>query len=355
MSRLLIIIKNYIKLMLRSKTMLIITLLGTLLVVAALSSTFKSLLNQAEKDKTFTVGYSMEDDSSYAFVEDYLIEGFEEEGITLTKYNNDSPEELIRDGKVEVFIDFSKDSYSLTGDKQKQIDTRIVQYVLYNVDKAMKGETGKVNIGTAGTLETIETADSTLYYGIVEAIYFLSMCSIFLTLIYINERKGNIGMRFKVSSASGAHAYLGKLISCSVVSWTTQVLLITGLLVMLFDIRLGKPLISISLLTLATVSFCAFGMLFFIIFRNPAASIGLLFSVVWGLGMIGGTFETYMYSSYPESVKRISPFYYLNRSLVELATNGKSDYLIPAFLFMSIILVISVVLGILITSKKKEV
>ncbi|MBQ4270739.1 MAG: ABC transporter permease [Clostridiales bacterium] len=354
MSRLFYIAKNYLKLILRSKAMIIITVLGTIMVVAALSSTFRTILNEAEKDTDFTIGYHMEEGSRYSIAEDLLVDGFEEEGLTVIKYKDEDPEELIKNGDVVVFIDFGKDSYSLTGDKQKQIDTRIIQYVLYNVDSAMNGEFGTVKVEPE-ELETVETPSAEDYYGIVQTVYFISLCAVFLTPIFINERKGNIAMRFKVSSATGTHSYLGKITSCVLVSWAAQTVLATGALVLLLGVHIGVPPVSIALLMLATAAFCAFGTLFFIIFKNPAVSIGLLFGILWFAGLVGGTFETYMYSSFSESIKRLSPYYFLNRSLVELTTSGSSEYLLPCIAEMVIILAVSMALGILITNKKKEV
>lgn len=354
MSRLFYIAKNYLKLIMRSKAMVIITVLGTIMVVAALSSTFRTILNEAEKDTEFTIGYHMADDSIYAFAESQLVDGFEDEGLTLIKYKDEDPEELIKNGDIEVFIDFEKDSYSLTGDKQNQIDTRVIQYALYNVDSMMNGEFQSIEVGSE-ELETVKTPTAEDYYGIVQTVYFISLCAVFLTPIFINERKGNIISRFKISSASGAHSYLGKLTSCVLVSWIAQTFIATGALVMFLGVHIGVPLVSIPLLMLATAAFCAFGILFFIIFKNPAASIGLLFGILWFAGLVGGTFETYMYSSFSEKIKEMSPYYFLNRTLVELSTTGASDYLLPCVAEMAVILVVSVLLGILITNKKKEV
>ncbi|MBO4243078.1 MAG: ABC transporter permease [Clostridiales bacterium] len=354
MSRLFYIAKNYLKLIMRSKAMIIITVLGTIMVVAALSSTFRTILNEAEKDTDFAIGYHMEDDSIYSIAETQLADGFETEGLTVIKYIDEDPEELIKNGDVEVFIDFEKDSYSITGDKQKQIDTRVIQYVLYNVDSMMNGEFQSVKVDPE-ELATVETPTAEDYYGIVQTVYFISLCAVFLTPIFINERKGNIVSRFKISSASGTHSYLGKLTSCVLVSWIAQTFLATGALVILLGVHIGVPLVSIPVLMLATAAFCAFGMLFFIIFKNPAASIGLLFGILWFAGLVGGTFETYMYSSFSERAKEMSPYYFLNRSLVELSTQGSSDYILPCVAEMTVILIVSALLGILITNKKKEV
>ena len=123
----------------------------------------------------------------------------------------------------------------------------------------------------------------------------------------------------------------------------------------LFDIKLDHPVLSVAIMMFTTLAFIAFGMLFFIIFRNTAASIGLLFVVIWFWGYVGGCFETYMLSSVSQTVKQMSPLYFVNRTLVELSVNGSSDYLMPCITVLTLMTVISIGLGMFITAKKKEV
>ena len=354
MSRIFTLTKNYLKLIFRAKSVIIITIVGALVVIAALTNVFHTLLDQAETGEDFTIGYEMSEDSKYSYAEEYIKEGFEDEGLTVVKYDNADPEKLIRDGSIDVFIDFGEDSYSIMGRSNAEIDARIVQYVLYNVDHIMSGDTASVSVNT-GSIEAAEQADADTYYCIVQTMYFASLCSVFLCLIYITERRQNIGIRFRSSTASGVHTYLGKLIACVLTTWLSMVLITGGLVMFLFDLKLGHPVLSVAIMLFTTVAFIAFGMLFFIIFRNTAASIGLLFVVIWFWGYVGGCFETYMLSSVSQTVKQMSPLYYVNRTLVELSVNGSSDYLKPCITVLTLMTVISVGLGMFITAKKKEV
>lgn len=356
MSRLFILTKNYLKLITRSKMMLIIIVLGTIMVIAALSSSFKTLLSSAGKDETFDIGYYMSEDSRFVPLEKSITDSLASQGIRAEEYDTEDPDDLIKKGDVEVFIIFEKDSYRIIGDKQKQIDLRIVQFTLYNVDRMQGGVASdeSVNIKN-GTLESYKMPEADEYYSIVQMVYFLSLGSVVLTQIYMTERKHNISMRFKTSSASGVQIYLGKYLSSVIVSCSLQVFLMTGLVTLLFDVHLGKPVESIGILMLASLAFCALGMLFFTIFGNVAVSIALMFVILWLCGLLGGTFETYMYSSYPEKLKELSPIYYVNRSLVELITMGESDYLLPTVAVMVLVMAISIPAGILITSRKREV
>ena len=354
MSRIFTLTKNYLKLIFRAKSVIIITIVGALVVIAALTNVFHTLLDQAETGEDFTIGYEMSEDSKYSYAEEYIKEGFEDEGLTVVKYDNADPEKLIRDGSIDVFIDFGEDSYSIMGRSNAEIDARIVQYVLYNVDHIMNGDTASISVNT-GSIEAAEQADADTYYCIVQTMYFASLCSVFLCLIYITERRQNIGIRFRSSTASGVHTYLGKLIACALTTWLSMVLITGGLVLFLFDIKLGHPVLSVAIMLFTTLAFIAFGMLFFIIFRNTAASIGLLFVVIWFWGYVGGCFETYMLSSVSQTVKQLSPLYYVNRTLVELSVNGSSDYLKPCLTVLTFMTVVSIGLGMFITAKKKEV
>lgn len=354
MSRIFTLTKNYLKLIFRAKSVIIITIVGALVVIAALTNVFHTLLDQAETGEDFTIGYEMSEDSKYSYAEEYIKEGFEDEGLTVVKYDNADPEKLIRDGSIDVFIDFGEDSYSIMGRSNAEIDARIVQYVLYNVDHIMNGDTASISVNT-GSIEAAEQADADTYYCIVQTMYFASLCSVFLCLIYITERRQNIGIRFRSSTASGVHTYLGKLIACALTTWLSMVLITGGLVLFLFDIKLGHPVLSVAIMLFTTLAFIAFGMLFFIIFRNTAASIGLLFVVIWFWGYVGGCFETYMLSSVSQTVKQLSPLYYVNRTLVELSVNGSSDYLKPCLAVLTLMTVVSIGLGMFITAKKKEV
>ena len=354
MSRIFTLTKNYLKLIFRAKSVIIITIVGALVVIAALTNVFHTLLDQAETGEDFTIGYEMSEDSKYSYAEEYIKEGFEDEGLTVVKYDNADPEKLIRDGSIDVFIEFGEDSYSIMGRSNAEIDARIVQYVLYNVDHIMNGDTASISVNT-GSIEAAEQADADTYYCIVQTMYFASLCSVFLCLIYITERRQNIGIRFRSSTASGVHTYLGKLIACALTTWLSMVLITGGLVLFLFDIKLGHPVLSVAIMLFTTLAFIAFGMLFFIIFRNTAASIGLLFVVIWFWGYVGGCFETYMLSSVSQTVKQLSPLYYVNRTLVELSVNGSSDYLKPCLAVLTFMTVVSIGLGMFITAKKKEV
>ncbi|MCQ2529333.1 MAG: ABC transporter permease [Saccharofermentans sp.] len=357
MNKLYVMIKNYLKLIFRNKVMIIVVPIATVLVVAALANAFHTLLDTNEDVSDFKMGYEMADDSKYAFVEKIMMDSFEEQGVETVEYEKGDPEALISQGDIDVFVVFNKDSYHIYGDEKKELQTRIVQYVLFNVDKRMDtmfaGDSA--NKVKTSSLETIKTSEAENYYGIIEIVYFLSLCTVFLSFIFQTERQSSIGIRFRVGNAGSFTRYMSKFISCLIIALIIQVVLVSVLVLSLFDVTMGNPVVFFGILALSAVAFTAYGMVFFLLFNNIAVSIGLLFMTLWFAGFVGGTFETYMYTAVTEPIRRLSPLYYVNRTLVETSVNGSSSYLGSCIVVLSVMTVVCMLLGIFITSRKKEV
>ncbi|MCQ2532825.1 MAG: ABC transporter permease [Saccharofermentans sp.] len=357
MNKLLVIIKNYLKLIFRNKVMIIVVPIATVLVVAALANAFHTLLDTNDDVADFKMGYEMPADSKYAFMENIMMSSFEEQGVETVEYEKADPEEIISKGDIDVFVTFEKDSYHIYGDDKKELQVRIVQYVLFNVDKRMDTMFvgSSANNVKISSLETIKTSEAENYYGIIEIVYFLSLCTVFLSFIFQTERQNSIGIRFRVGNAGSFTRYMSKYISCLVIAILIQVVLVSGVVLSLFDVTMGNPVVFFGILILTAIAFTAYGLVFFLLFNNMAVSIGLLFMTLWFAGFVGGTFETYMYTVITEPIKRLSPLYYVNRTLVETSVNGSSSYLGSCIVVLSVLTVVCMLLGIIITSRKKEV
>lgn len=358
MSKLWYITKNNLKLIFRKPVWNAVIVLGAVLVVAALSGAFHTLLDAGESAGKFRLGYRMTSDSSYAPLEKMIMDGFRENGIESVRYDDESlPQTCVESGEVDVFVDFSGADYHIYGNGKKEVQARLVSFVLFNTEEAVraaqKGDKQPAVINT-GVLETEKTSSAENYYGIIEIVYFVSVNSVLLCLIFWTEQKNKIRLRLQLGAAGPAARYFGKLLACVISSFVLQVVLGSVLITSLYEVTIGKPLLSFLILFLETVAFAAFGMILFLLVDNMAVSIGLLFMVNWFMGLFGGSFETYMYSSIPENFKRLSPIYYVNRSLVELSVKGESAFVKPCILFMGAMAAVCMVLGLFITSRKKE-
>ena len=95
-----------------------------------------------------------------------------------------------------------------------------------------------------------------------------------------------------------------------------------------------------GIVLLMIVAGAAFALMLYYITENIVITIILQFTIVWILGFLGGSFETYMFSATPELLKKLSPIYHTNRALVELSCMGESTYITSAIIYSLAITVI---------------
>ena len=78
---------------------------------------------------------------------------------------------------------------------------------------------------------------------------------------------------------------------------------------------------------------CSQNHLWNIFMKYKYCLVFIAFALIWTMGFIGGTFESYILSSLPEGLKHLMPIYHSNRALVELSSMGKSDYVVSAIAY----------------------
>lgn len=362
---LLTIIKNNFKLMLRNKMVLLMMIVAPILVIAALASAFHGLLSNSYTTENFTIGYYFEENSPFAQMEDAFLKVMKEQNIATEKYSSNEMEYAVTKGRVDIFLYCSEDSCEIGAGDTDSIQAKICEYTMQqfikeyqlsiaNMERVMTGgqELKKVSI-LSKALPYTRTAEAKDYYGIIEIIYFMWCGLIFLTAVVQSERRNHIQKRFVISPASGITLYLGKFIPCeliSVASLTISALAAT----LLFDIRWGNIPGTIAILFLVSLAATAFGIVLLYLVKNLSVSVILLFGIVWIAGFIGGSFETYMYSTNTEAVKRLSPLYYANRTIVEYSTMGHSDYTGGCILYMLGILLVCLIFGAFLMNRRME-
>lgn len=359
------IIKNNFKLMFRNKIVVIMMTLCPILVVAALSSAFQTLLKTDYDEEGFTIGYYAEEKSEIALYLQTGKEEFEKNDIIIKEFAKVTPEYLVKDETVDIFVHVKENEiviYSSESDSMyvkicenilQQFIVGMENYKLQLIDKAQgKTETAHVSIKVT-KLEGIKLASAEDYYGIIETIYFIWCGMILLAAVVQSERKNYIQRRILVSPSSRLTLYLGKFIPCELL-----LLVVTSISVCistyLFDIHWGNLPGTIGILLLTSLASTAFGILCIYIVNNLAVSVVLLFAIVWFAGFIGGSFQTYMFDNFPEFINRLSPLYYVNRTIVEYSTMGKSIFTTDCIIVMSIMFVVCVALGILCMNRRME-
>lgn len=344
-----ILMKNNMKLMLRSKWILLLVILLPVFVVAMLSSVFDEMLGSYEMADTFRVGYSVAEGSIYSDAMEEFSKSTADSELQMTRIETKNIEQTMQDDDLAAFLVVNEKDYTLYTSADYSKEARVIREIvnqfffqLEHYDIVMQSEQPTAEVTE---VEVTPMASSVDYYGIIEIVYF-SMCGIVvLAVVIASERKNQITRRMKIARVSCFQQLLGKLIPC-----TATVFLATFLGAILSIIFVGNKwgnlFKSAGILLLVSLLAACLGLFALELFKNVAVSIVTTFGLVWFMGFYGGSFQNYMQLNMSESMKKISPLYFANRTLVEYRTMGSSDYSLPCiiiFLGLSAILCIATI------------
>lgn len=347
------LIKNNLKLMLRSKWILGIMILGPVLTIAALSSAFHNMMETNETVGSFQAGYLIENGCKYSDAMEAMLAASNESKIKWTKYVGEEaeidPKSKIEEESENVFVVLNDETYTVYAKAKESSEAKMVEYMM---SQLFHGANKAAKI-TTQPIQFVKIPTAINYYGKIEIVYFLWCSMILLASVIASERKNRIGQRLKLSSASNLTLYLAKLIPCFL---AVVIVNLAGMLIctIMFEIQWGCMPQTILMLLLGAAAVSTIAVVFFHLITNSAVAVIIEFVVIWLLGFLGGSFETYMYSTIPERIKRLSPIYYMNRVLVEFETNGASSYITDTILVLSGIILIGVILGCIIIKRRLE-
>ena len=342
------LIKNNFKLMFRNTWSVAVMLLGTILVIAVLSSAFSELMKSYEGVDTFAVGYRIQE------ADDAVIEATkkagEEAGILFYEYPEGEVKDVMEKNELSGFVELSEDKYTVYTSADYEVEGITLEYFMNKV----------MNEGVNASLQIKEQAeivlpveqlkympaiDSVDYYGIIYIVYFCWCGMICATGVLSNEKKYGIVRRFQVSNISETQNFFGKFIPI-VLTVTGGMAIATAITVLLYDIHWGNPLLSAAIVFLMIAAGTALGMMLYNISDSLVITIILQFTIVWFMGFFGGSFETYMFSGISDLLKQLSPIYHGNRALVELSCMGESSYVASSVIYSVSITVICSVIAI---------
>lgn len=343
------LIKNNFKLMFRNTWSVAVMLLGPILVIATLSSAFSELMKSYEGVDEFAVGYRIQE-ADDAIIEATKIAG-EEAGILFYEYREGEIKDVMEKNELAGFVEFSKDSFIVYKSADYEVEGITLEYFMNKVmntgiNASLQLQEQSDIVLPVEQLEYMPAIDSVDYYGIIQIVYFCWCGMICATGVLSNEKKYRIVRRFQVSNLSESQNFFGKFIPI-VLTVTGGMAIVTAITVLLFDIHWGNPLISMVIVFLMIVAGTALGMMLYNISGSLVITIILQFTIVWFMGFFGGSFETYMFSSTSDTLKRLSPIYHANRALVELSCMGKSGYVASAMIYALAITVICSIIAIL--------
>ncbi len=370
------LIKNNLKLMLRSKWILVFMIVAPVVIISLLANVFEAMMAIDYSIKPFVTGYRMTENSKYEDTVGLLSDIAKENNITLSEYPEGDIESLIIGGNVTVFVDISDDKLIIYRHDEAEAESAIVEAmfsaVSYKINEAetiltWQAEQGLTTNGSAAAqgladadaemlrtvnIETDPVPSAKDYYGIIEIVYFMWCGCISLAAVIPSERKNKIGVRLRLTSASSLQLYLGKFIPC----WLATIMeMAVALMISIFflDVHWGNWPGSILILFLLSLAATAFGMILFTVFSHVAISMAAAWVILFAMGFVGGSYMTYMYSVLPDAYIRLSPQYYVNRTLVEFSTQGRSDTMIPCIIILLTIFLVCTVIGFPIASRKE--
>lgn len=353
------LIKNNLKLMFRNKWSIVFMILGPVLVITALSGAFSQLLKSYEGVHSFKAGYRLEDESAFSSYISVIKEAGEENGITFYEYPDGKSGHLMEDNDLAGFVVFGRDEYVVYKTGDYEVEGIALEYFMDKmVSSGSRLQQGLENseddvTGLVEKLDYMPAVNANDYYGIIYIVYFCWCGFVCATGMLSNEKKYEIGRKFQVSALSGLQVYLARLIPIQIVV-SAGMGISTVVSAWLFDIHWGNPWLSALLLFIMILGASAFSLMLYYISGNLVITVIVLFTSIWCMGFVGGSFETYMFSSFSDTLKNMSPIYHANRALVELSCMGHSDYVGSSVLYMTGITFASSAAALLVDALKRR-
>ncbi len=344
------LIKNNFKLMFRNTWSVAVMILGPILVIMVLSSAFSELMKSYEGVGEFAVGYRIQEIEMNEMVDAVRTAG-EEADIHFFEYPEGDIKDVMEKNELAGFVEFSEDTYVVYTSADYEVEGVTLEYFMNKVmcagvNASLQMQEQADIVLPVEKLSFMPAVDSVDYYGIIYIVYFCWCGMICATGVLSSEKKYGIARRFQVSNISELKNYLGKFVPITL-TVTAGMAIAAVITVLLYDIHWGNPLLSIFIVFMMITAGTALGMMLYNISDSLVITIILLFTIVWFMGFFGGSFETYMFSSTPDTLKHLSPIYHGNRALVELSCIGESDYVVSAVLYSVAITVVCSVAAIL--------
>ena len=365
------LIKNNFKLVLRRKIFVLFMVILPIVLTALLSSAFSEYLTAGHKLKTMTVGYKIDKESSLYDDFGKIKKEFKDNKIILKETNLNDATEKINSGKMASFIDIKKDNYVIHRKGELSIENMAFEGSFSTVVKGFDSKNTVINyltekkINSENYLTTEENnfvdvekikADpipsSTNYYGITEIIFVIWCGMLIGSNLDNDERKCGLKKRISLTTANPLILMLGRIIPVTILV-IIQILIAVVVSNRLMGVCWGPNIVlSAFMIFLEIIASISIGLAVSMVIKNPIITNVLIFVGAFFLGLIGGSFETYMYNFVSDSVAKVSPLYYLNRTLVEFTTKGYSDYTIKAVIYLCVLTVVSLVIGTIMQSKE---
>lgn len=345
------LIKNNLKLMFRCRP-LVLFIFCLVIVTGMLSAVFRDFMIDEYEIESCTVGYSFTNSCVYEPIKPIFESVCEENDVETANFVHGSGENAVESGRVDVFVEFTNDGYTVYSDKDNENQASIVKMLVSSIISSASG-TQTENYVTEYKIDVPPMPDSELYYTIAYTVYFTWIAMIVLAIVIASERKNKIGARFRTTPTSSLNIYMSRFIPSAV-----MITLLVGvgvvLCTLIYCIEWQEIPMTAIILVLGCVAAAAVATVLFSLIKNVVVSIVVGFCIIMFWGFFGGAFCAYMYATFADGLRDFSPIYYMIRSLVELNTSGSSEFTIPAILVLCGISVVCIPLGMAAVKSGKE-
>lgn len=348
------LIKNNFKIMFRNSVNIFMYVLCPIITSAVLISAFSTLLESFESVDAFDVGFRIEEGSELSPYIDKLMEIGKDNGITFTEYKSGSPKQIVDDHNLGGFVEFGEKDYTVYESDDKEVEGATLEYLISAFfNSALSGDIDDITLDIEYSEHAVPV-NSTDYYGIIYIVYFVWCAIVCAAGLLSHEKKNRINDRLKISNLSSLQIYLARLIPIVMVValGIGTAAVITSFLL---GVHWGNIALSILLVLLMITAASSMELMIYEMTFSMVGTIIITFGVVWVMGFVGGSFETYMFSGHSEMVKMLTPIYHGNRALVELSTMGHSDYVVSSMLYSIIITIVCSSIAVFIGSVRRSV
>lgn len=342
-----VLIKNYLKLIFRSPVTYVMGILCPIfLIITTAVSLERSLPSRIEIGKV-TVGYALEEKE-----ENYrkLLQALKEENIQLVALAKEQGISDTAKGAIDGYLERGEQGYKiylpeLLTDQSVYLKSK-VSLLSQGMEIKEVVEKGSHYIGYKKVIAS-PSKTSKDYYGMVEfmgcvwiSAYLAGMISAAERKSHVFSRMGNMGIK---PCQIWAIRFIPILVGYYAMSLVVAVWLTIGL-----KIDWGAYASRVILYILfAMFCFTLLNTFLSFVFKQDGIFV-IMICVVWiAVGFLGGNFQNTWQNFAYEKLQKLSIFYYINRSLMELSMYGESKYLQTSLKILGLIGLGSIILSLL--------
>jgi ABC-2 type transport system permease protein len=356
----LIYLKNELKIQLRDKVSLVMLIAFPIILIFILSSAFGSMMNNKFELSPFSVGYSISLKSPIAGSMDEIEKSLKDVKITLVKLDRTAAMKEISNNKLAGYVEFTDTGYKFYSNDNTSIDAGIFSSVLQSISyqTGTYTELAKVlaqyraappaqaTLFTVEKLPALPFPSALTYYGIVMLISVLCFAATNPSGSIHQNRINNINKRVALTRINPYAVFFGKVV-CTTISSIIQISVTILCLVFLLKVNFGSRYpIVIGMILLFAVVVNSVGIMLGYLLKNMAVTRTIIFALSFFLSYFGGCYVQYVYvAGSMLSLMQKDPLYYINRSLVELATRGSSSFTPTALIIMGSTILGSLLIG----------